>query len=167
MPEGLSASEVGKEIAEHREHATDDHSRRNRFVSIAEAVLLSLVAIMAAWSGFAAAKWGTDSSLSLAKASSTRTKANQAAIEATLIRTLDAVDFNAAITAYACARCPCSSASRSSGCARAHSPPSKHGGPSNPRRTTDAPADPSRRAAIPAPSAVGRRTALKTLKADA
>ena len=101
MPEGLSASEVGKEIAEHREHATDDHSRRDRFVSIAEAVLLSLVAIMAAWSGFAAAKWGTDSSLSLAKASSTRTKANQAAIEATLIRTLDSVDFNAAITAYA------------------------------------------------------------------
>lgn len=101
MPEGLSASEVGKEIAEHREHATHDHSRRDRFVSIAEAVLLSLVAIMAAWSGFAAAKWGTDSSLSLAKASSTRTKANQAAIEATLIRTLDSVDFNAAITAYA------------------------------------------------------------------
>ena len=101
MPEGLSATEVGKEIAEHREHATDDHSRRDRYVSIAEAVLLSLVAIMAAWSGYAAAKWGTDSSLSLAKASSTRTKANQAAIEATQIRTLDSVDFNAAITAYA------------------------------------------------------------------
>ena len=100
MPEGLSATEVGKEIAEHREHA-DDHTRRDRYVSIAEAVLLSLVAIMAAWSGYAAAKWGTDSSLSLAKASSTRTRANQAAIEATQIRTLDAVDFNAAITAYA------------------------------------------------------------------
>ena len=101
MPEGLSASEVGKEIAEHREHAPEDHSRRDRYVSIAEAVLLSLVAIMAAWSGYAAAKWGTESSLSLAKASSTRTKANQAAIEATQIRTLDSVDFNAAITAYA------------------------------------------------------------------
>jgi len=101
MPEGLSATEVGKEIAEHREHTTDDHSRRDRYVSIAEAVLLSLVAIMAAWSGYAAAKWGTDSSLSLAKASATRTKANQAAIEATQIRTLDSVDFNAAITAYA------------------------------------------------------------------
>jgi len=61
MPEGLSASEVGKEIAEHREHhAPEDHSRRDRYVSIAEAVLLSLVAIMAAWSGYAAAKWGTD-----------------------------------------------------------------------------------------------------------
>ena len=101
MPEGLSATEVGKEIAEHSEHATEDRSRRDRYVSIAEAVLLSLVAIMAAWSGYAAAKWGTDSSLSLAKASSTRTKANQAAIEATQIRTLDSVNFNAAFTAYA------------------------------------------------------------------
>lgn len=102
MPEGLSASEVGKEISEHRvHHAPEDQSRRDRYVSIAEAVLLSLVAIMAAWSGYAAAKWGTESSLSLAKASSTRTKANQAAIEATQIRTLDSVDFNAAITAYA------------------------------------------------------------------
>ncbi len=101
MPEGLSATEVGKEIAEHRElHATEEHSRRDRLVSIAEAVLLSLVAIMAAWSGYAAAKWGTESSLSLAKASSTRTKANLAAIEATQIRTLDSVSFNAAFTAY-------------------------------------------------------------------
>src|SRR3954449_8459563 len=46
---------VGKEIAEHREHtahelATHEHARRDRWVSIAEAVLLSVVALMAAWS---------------------------------------------------------------------------------------------------------------------
>jgi len=88
MPEhGLSATEMDKEIYKHAEH--EDHTRRDRFASIAEAVLLSLVALMAGWSGYAAAKWGTASSLSLAKASSTRTKANQAAIEATQIRTLD------------------------------------------------------------------------------
>jgi hypothetical protein len=107
MPEGLSASEVGKEISEHREHT--DHARhhhagddrRHQWVSIGEAVLLSIVALLAAWSGYSAAKWGTDSSLSLAKASSTRTRASLAQIQATQIRTLDSVSFNAGMTAYA------------------------------------------------------------------
>src|SRR4051794_8586193 len=70
-------------------------------MSIAEAVLLSVVALMAAWSGYSAAKWGTESSLSLARASSTRAAANRAAIQATQIRTLDSVSFNAAFTAFA------------------------------------------------------------------
>ena len=107
MPEGLSAGEVGKEIAEHREHAehdghgATDHSRRHQWVSIVEAIVLSIVALLAAWSGYSAAKWGTESSLSLAKASSTRTKASLAQIQTTQIRTLDSVSFNAAETAYA------------------------------------------------------------------
>ncbi len=106
MPEGLSASEVGKEIAEHREHsehaepAPAASGRRHQWVSIAEAVLLSIVALLAAWSGYSAAKWGTESSLNLAKASSTRSKASLAQIQATQIRTLDSVTFNAAETAY-------------------------------------------------------------------
>ena len=99
MAEGLSAAEVGKEIAEHREHTS--HAQRDRAVAIFEAVLLSVVALLAAWSGYSAAKWGTESSLSLAKASSTRTKASLAQIQATQIRTLDSVSFNAAETAYA------------------------------------------------------------------
>src|SRR5205085_10678350 len=90
----------GKEIAEHREHATGDHAQRDRAIAIFEAVLLSVVALLAAWSGFSAAKWGTESSLSLVKASSTRNKASLAQIQATQIRTLDSVSFNAAETAY-------------------------------------------------------------------
>ena len=111
MPEGLSASEVGKEIAEHREHTSAEHApaehapaqhaRRDRWVAIVEAVLLSVVALLAAWSGYSAAKWGTESSLSLAKASGTRSKASLALIQANQIRTLDSVSFNAAETAYA------------------------------------------------------------------
>ncbi len=107
MAEGLSASEVGKEIAEHHhEHATAEHSAtehagRDRLISIIEAVLLSVVALLAAWSGYSAAKWGTASSLALAKASSTRSMANLAQIQALQIRTLDSVSFNAAETAYA------------------------------------------------------------------
>ncbi len=105
MPEGLSAAEVGKEIAEHHEHTDHDHGahepdRRDRLVTIAEAVLLSIVALLAAWSGYSAAKWGTESSLSLAKASSARSKASLAEIQAIQIRTLDSVSFNAALTAY-------------------------------------------------------------------
>ena len=100
MAEGLSAAEVGKEIVEHHEEATAEHAERDRIISIIEAVLLSVVALIAAWSGYSAAKWGTDSSLTLAKASATRTKANLAEIQATQIRTLDSVSFNAAATAY-------------------------------------------------------------------
>jgi hypothetical protein len=112
MPEGLSAGEVGKEIAEHHERAEEeahgppaaephpDHSRRHRLVSIAEAVLLSIVALLAAWSGYSAAKWGTESSISLAHASATRNQASVAQIQATQVRTLDSVSFNAALTAY-------------------------------------------------------------------
>jgi hypothetical protein len=116
-PEGLSAAEVGKEIAEHREHAehtehasrehpggaraADEHVRRDRIISIVEALLLSIVALLAAWSGYAAAKWSTHASQSLARASATRSKANLNQIEATQIRTLDSVSFNAAETAFA------------------------------------------------------------------
>ena len=106
MPEGLSPAEVGKEIAEHREHteaehAPGEHAQRDRWVAIIEAVLLSVVALLAAWSGYSAAKWSTESSLSLAKASATRTKASLALIQANQIRTLDSVSFNAAETAFA------------------------------------------------------------------
>ena len=59
--------------------STPQHAQRDRLVAIFEAILLSVVALLAAWSGYSAAKWGTESSLSLAKASSTRSKASVAA----------------------------------------------------------------------------------------
>jgi hypothetical protein len=112
MPEGLSASEVGKEIAEHREHtehrehaahaehAAGSHVARDRAISIIEAVLLSIVALMAAWSGYSAAKWSSESSLLLSEASSARSDASADQIQATQIRTLDSVSFNAVEGAY-------------------------------------------------------------------
>ena len=101
MPEGLSTSEVGKEIAEHHEHTAEHHAAHGRLISIVEALLLSVVALLAAWSGYSAAKWSSESSLSLAKASVARTRASVAEVQATQIRTLDSVSFNAAETAYA------------------------------------------------------------------
>ena len=102
VAEGLSPSEVGKEIGEHGTRAaeSDGRDRRDRTLSVIEAILLSLVAVLAAYSGYAAAKWGTESSVSLAKASAGRTKANRADLEALQIRTLDSVSFNAWFAAF-------------------------------------------------------------------
>jgi len=112
VPEGLSAAEVGKEIAEHHKHAEHEadgehgehgehgDGRHERWLSIVEAVVLSVVALLAAYSGFAAAKWGTESSLSLARASTLRAKASRADLEALQTRTLDSVSFNAWFTAF-------------------------------------------------------------------
>ena len=99
MAEGLSASEVGKEIGEHARH-TGEHVAHGRALPIAEAILLSVVAILAAWSGYSAAKWGTESSLKLAKASATRTKANKEFQQALTFRVGDALTFNAWLGAY-------------------------------------------------------------------
>jgi hypothetical protein len=103
VPEGLTPAEVGKEIGEHEKHTTDAHTeqdRHDRWLSILEAVQLSLVAVLAAYSGDAAAKWGTQSSVTLASASAARTKANRADTEAIVTRTLDSASFNAWFTAF-------------------------------------------------------------------
>ena len=104
MPErGLDPAEVGKEISEHGKHAHAGdaaHERRERILSITETVMLSVVAVIAAWSGYSAAKWATESSVELARASSTRTKASREDLQATQIRTLDSVSFNAVFAAY-------------------------------------------------------------------
>jgi len=102
VSEGLGAAEVGKEIGQHREHAAHAGAEkgRDRLLTVTEALLLSLVAVLAAYSGYAAAKWSTESSVSLAEASAARTKANRADLEALQIRTLDSVSFNAWFTAF-------------------------------------------------------------------
>ena len=102
MPEGLSATEVSKEIGEHAKHAGEHGGmdKRDRMISIAEAIILSAVAITAAWSGFSAAKWGTESSLKLAKASATRSEANRQFQQALTYRVGDATTFNAWFGAY-------------------------------------------------------------------
>ncbi len=110
MPEGLSPGEVGKEISEHRAHAEEEKEKekegsaeakgRDRVITIIEAVLLAVVAVLAAWSGFASAKWSTQSSLELAKASAARTESNREAYQAADLKNFDALTFNAWFTAY-------------------------------------------------------------------
>jgi hypothetical protein len=108
VPEGLSPGEVGKEISEHRARAAEaaekegaaERHGRDRVITVIEAFLLAVVAVLAAWSGFAAAKWGTESSLQLAKASAARTEANRAAYQAADLRNFDSLTFNAWFAAY-------------------------------------------------------------------
>lgn len=105
MPEGLSPGEVGKEISEHRHHhAAEDtenqSTSRDRLITVIEAVLLAVVAVLAAYSGFAAAKWSTHASLELAKASTARTEANRADYQGFAVRNFDSSTFEAWFSAY-------------------------------------------------------------------
>ena len=101
MPEGLSAQDVGKEISGRKSSEADEAAdRRLRRVSIAEAILLSVVALLAAWSGYAAAKWSTDQRSTLARSSSLRAQANRANLQAMSLRNFDSSTFEAWFTAY-------------------------------------------------------------------
>jgi hypothetical protein len=98
---GLSAAEVGKEIAEHleksREHEPEGRGRR---ITIIEAILLATVALLAAWSGFAAAKWSTESRLELSQSTKHRTLSAEAELRALQARNFDSSTFNAWFTAW-------------------------------------------------------------------
>ena len=105
MPEGLSPIEAGKKL---HEHTTEPHqpatsergSRHSRMVQVGEALLLSLVTIAAAWSGYAAAKWGTESRFELAQAATLRNLATRADLSALSTRNFDSSTFNAWFTAF-------------------------------------------------------------------
>jgi len=101
VAEGLSAAEVGKEIGDHHHHHTADAlDTRDRVVTIVEAVLLAIVAFVAAYSGYASAKWSTESRLDLAQASTARTRASNANLAALTTRNFDSSTFEAWFAAY-------------------------------------------------------------------
>ena len=101
MPEGLSPIEVGRELHEHnKEPHQPDGTRHSRLVQIGEALLLSLVTIAAAWSGYAAAVWGTESRVELAQAATLRNLATRADLGALSTRNFDSSTFNAWFIAF-------------------------------------------------------------------
>jgi hypothetical protein len=105
MPEGLSPIEAGKQLHEHNKEPHDPApptggDRHSRIVQVGEALLLSLVTIAAAWSGFAAAKWGTESSIELARSAALRNLASRADLAALSTRNFDSSTFSAWFTAY-------------------------------------------------------------------
>src|SRR5215212_3898922 len=101
MPEGLSPIEAGKKAHEHTSQAHQpDAGRHSRMVQIGEAILLSLVTIAAAWSGYAAAKWGTESRIELAQAATLRNLATRSDLAALSTRNFDSSTLNTWFTAY-------------------------------------------------------------------
>jgi hypothetical protein len=112
MIEGLSSGDIAGEISRHKnppaghenngdKSDTGDGTRsHDRTLSIIEAVMLAIVALLAAYTGYASAKWGTESSVRLAGASAARTEANRAALDAQDTRNFDSTTFNTWFTAY-------------------------------------------------------------------
>jgi hypothetical protein len=108
MVEGIKSGEIAGEITRHRQHSSehaadsgDEGSRQHdRTLSIIEAVLLAIVALLAAYTGYASAKWSTESSIHLAGASAARTEANRAALIALDTKNFDSTTFNAWFTSY-------------------------------------------------------------------
>ena len=110
MPEGLDPIEAGKKLHEHGEALAkeaggehghgEDGGRHSRVVQICEAVLLALVTITAAWAGYSAARWGTDSRVQIARSSTLRALATRDDLIALSQRNFDASTFNAWFTAF-------------------------------------------------------------------
>ena len=102
MAERLTPGEGAKEIAQHdgRRQPTGEASGHDRVLTIIEGTLLAVVALLAAWSGYAAAKWSTDSRLASGQASTARTEANRAATLDAASLEFDSATFNAWFTAY-------------------------------------------------------------------
>ena len=108
MPEGLNPIEAGKKLHEHGETQRDQtekaegelDDRHSRIVQIAEAVLLALVTIAAAWAGYSAAQWGTVSRVDIAQSSTLRNLATRDDLTAISLRNFDASTFNAWFTAF-------------------------------------------------------------------
>ena len=110
MTEGLNPIEVGKKLHEHGEahdqetQEADGHGeakdRHSRMIQIGEAVLLALVTITAAWAGYSAARWGTDSRFEIAQSSTLRNLATRDDLTALSLRDFDASTFNAWFIAF-------------------------------------------------------------------
>jgi hypothetical protein len=97
----LGPGETSRELAEHAGHHGRSATRHDRLISIVEAALLAVVALLAAWSGYAAARWSTESRLSVAEASTTRSEANTVELESVDVRLGDALIFNSWLDAHA------------------------------------------------------------------
>jgi hypothetical protein len=101
MPEGLRPAEATELTSAVTERAGEGGQRHLRALSILEAGLLSIVTLALAWSGYAAAKWSTESSVTLARASTARIEASRADLQALELRNFDSSTFEAWFAAYA------------------------------------------------------------------
>jgi hypothetical protein len=128
MAEGLNPIEAGKKLHEHGEkphgHGGEGSAgsagdkghgggngdegdssggaggRHPRIVQVCEAVLLAIVTLTAAWAGYSAARWSTESRVEIAQSSTLRNIATRDALEAISLRNFDSSTFNAWFIAF-------------------------------------------------------------------
>ena len=110
MSEGLDPVEAGRKLHEHGEKQHEQaaegeghgkpEGRHSRIVQIAEALLLALVTITAAWAGYSAARWGTASRVDIAQSSTLRNLATRDDLTAISLKNFDASTFNAWFIAF-------------------------------------------------------------------
>jgi hypothetical protein len=95
MPEHSANVEIAQHIGEHAHDASEEPSRRREeILEIAQAVLLALVAIATAWSGYQAARWDSTSAQLYGESSRLRTQALQHSTAAGQLYLYDTGTFN-------------------------------------------------------------------------
>jgi hypothetical protein len=103
MPEGNINAEVAEHLREHGSHDDAEHQpsrRRIETIEILEAILLAVVAIATALSGYQAAVWDGESAKEYATSSRLRTEANGTALTANQTLIYNAGNFTAWLQAY-------------------------------------------------------------------
>jgi hypothetical protein len=99
MPESTSNVEFAHKIHEHNHHHSQPPDRRGQYVEIAEAVVLAIVAVATAWSGYQASKWDALSAQQYNLASRTTVVSQEKATLAGQDRLYDIVTFNGWVAA--------------------------------------------------------------------
>jgi hypothetical protein len=83
------------------EETTADRGHWAGITELMAVVLLSVTAVLTAWSGFEANKWGGEMSIAFSRASSARVEASRHASEANAARTFDLIIFSVYVQAAA------------------------------------------------------------------
>jgi hypothetical protein len=99
MPEATSNIEFVQKIQEDSHHHSSRTDRRAQWVEIVEALVLAIVAVATAWSGYQASKWGALSARHYNLASRTTVESQEKATLAGQDRLYDITTFNLWIAA--------------------------------------------------------------------
>jgi hypothetical protein len=92
MGEGPATVEVAHHLSGHGGHG--EHDRLHGFLELIEVLILAIVAIATAWSGYQAVKWDAQQRLFYGESSAIRTEAEEAKLTATQQLSADAALLN-------------------------------------------------------------------------
>lgn len=100
MPENANI-EIAQHLHEHGAHGAAGSRRREEIIEILEAVLLAVVAVFTAWSGYQAALWDGESAKLYAESSRSRAESVELSLESGQVLVYDAGTFNSWLQAKA------------------------------------------------------------------